>query len=74
MEPRALTVEDMCNKLRPVYGEKIDKLYFRYSIAEGREEREEIAHLINTLYQKNLNQLEFYLNLQIKSYWMASIP
>ena len=54
---KPLTVEEICNKLRPVFGKKIDEIYFRYSIAEGREEREEIAHILNALYQKNLNKL-----------------
>ena len=54
---RPLTVEEICNKLRPVFGKKIDEIYFQYSIADGREEREEIIHLLNTLYQKNLNKL-----------------
>lgn len=52
-----LTVEEICNKLRPIFGKKIDKIYFQYSIADGREERDEIVHLLNTLYQKNLNKL-----------------
>lgn len=54
---KSLSVEEICNKLRPVYGKKIDEVYFRYTIAEGREEKEEIAHLLTTLYQKNLNLL-----------------
>ena len=54
---KPLTVEEICNKLRPVFGEKIDKIYFQYSIADGREDREEITHILNTLYQKHLNQL-----------------
>ena len=54
---KPLTVEEICNKLRPVFGKKIDEIYFRYSLAEGREEREEIAHTLNALYQKNLNKL-----------------
>ncbi|MEA3248509.1 MAG: DUF87 domain-containing protein [Nanoarchaeota archaeon] len=57
IQTRPLSVEEICNSLRPVFGKKIDDIYFRYSIAEGREEREEIAHVLNALYQKNLNQL-----------------
>ncbi|MCH7850161.1 MAG: ATP-binding protein [Nanoarchaeota archaeon] len=54
---RPLTVEEICNNLRPILGDKVDKVYFQYSIAETREEREEIAHILNALYQKNLNML-----------------
>lgn len=52
-----MSVEEICNKLRPIFGKKIDQVYFRYSVAEDREEREEIARILNALYQKNLNQL-----------------
>jgi len=57
MIQRALTTEEICNKLRPVFGKKIDNMYLQYSIANTREEREEIMHVLNTLYQKHLNQL-----------------
>src|SRR3989344_2802577 len=52
-----LTVEEICNKLRPVFGKKIDEVYFKYAMAENREEREEIEHLLNALYHKHLSQL-----------------
>jgi uridine kinase len=54
---KPLTVEEICNKLRPVFGKKIDEIYFQYTVADGREEREEIVHVLNALYQKNLNRL-----------------
>ncbi len=57
IQTRPLSVEEICNKLRPVFGKKIDEIYFQYSVAEDRDEREEIAHLLNALYQKNLSKL-----------------
>jgi len=57
MNEKPLTPEDICNKLRPVLGKKIDEIYFQYTMANSREEREEIEHLLNTLYQKHLIQL-----------------
>jgi hypothetical protein len=54
---KALTIEEICNKLRPVYGKKIDEIYFRYTIADGKEEKEEIARLLSTLFQKNVDLL-----------------
>ncbi|MCK4996756.1 ATP-binding protein [Candidatus Pacearchaeota archaeon] len=57
MIQRPLSVEEICNKLRPVFGEKVDEIYFQYTIAEGRDDREEIVHILNALYQKHLNQL-----------------
>jgi len=57
MIQRPLTVEEICNKLRPVFGKKIDEIYFQYTVADGRDERDEIVHVLNALYQKHLNQL-----------------
>jgi hypothetical protein len=54
---KPLTVEEICNKLRPVYGKKIDEIYFKYTLADSREEKDEIMHLLSTLFQKNLNLL-----------------
>jgi energy-coupling factor transporter ATP-binding protein EcfA2 len=56
-DERALTVEEICNKLRPVLGKKVDEVYFQYTLADTREEKEEIAHVLNALFQKHLNQL-----------------
>ncbi|MCD4771737.1 DUF87 domain-containing protein [archaeon] len=57
MNQRPLTIEEICNKLRPIFGKKIDEIYLQYTIADGREEKEEFVHILNTLYQKHLNQL-----------------
>ena len=57
MNQRALAPEEICNKLRPVFGKKIDEIYFQYTMANGREEREEVEHVLNTLYQKHLTKL-----------------
>jgi len=54
---RPLTIEEMCRKLKPVFGKKIDNLYLRYSMAETREEKDELMHFVNALYQKNLSVL-----------------
>lgn len=52
-----LSIEEICNKLRPVFGKKIDEVYLKHAMAESREEREEIEHLLNALYHKHLSQL-----------------
>jgi hypothetical protein len=54
---KPLTTEEVCRKLKPVFGKKIDEIYLKYVMAESREEREEIAHILNALYEKNLNRL-----------------
>ena len=38
---RALTIEEICNKLKPVFGKKIDDIYLKYAMAESREESSE---------------------------------
>jgi hypothetical protein len=54
---RALTTEEICRKLKPIFGKKIDELYFRYSVANSFEEKNELMQLLNGLYQKHLSQL-----------------
>jgi len=54
---RALSVEEICRKLKPIFGKKIDEVYLRYATAESMEERNDIAHVLNMLYNRNLNQL-----------------
>ncbi len=54
---RALTAEDICQKLKPIYGNKIDKIYFNYATSESREAKEELLSMMNALYQKHFNEL-----------------
>lgn len=54
---RQLSVEEICKKLKPIFGKKIDNLYLQYVMADSREGKDEIAHMLNALYNKNLNQL-----------------
>jgi hypothetical protein len=57
MHQRPLTPEEICNKLRPIFGKKIDEIYYQYTVAQDRQEKEEILQIITTLYQKNLSEL-----------------
>lgn len=50
-----LSVEDLCRKLKPIFGNKITDLYLRYSMTDSRDEKEEIASMINGLYFKYFN-------------------
>ncbi|MBR9676933.1 ATP-binding protein [Candidatus Woesearchaeota archaeon] len=52
----SLTVEELCRKLKPVFGDKIDKLYLKYSLSVDREERTEIEQALNALYHKHINE------------------
>jgi hypothetical protein len=52
-----LSVEELCGRLRPVFGKRIDEIYLRYAMASSREEKEEIAQIITALYNKNLDKL-----------------
>ncbi len=51
-----LTVEEMCKKLRPVFGKKIDLIYLKYTVADSMETRREIEMMLNVLYQKHINE------------------
>ena len=51
----AITVQELCKKLKPVFGKKIDKLYLQYTLTDSREKRAEIEQALNVLYEKHLN-------------------
>src|SRR3989344_1017872 len=52
-----LSVEEICQKLKPVFGKKIDDIYLMYAMADSLEEKAEIEHVLNALYQKHLSEL-----------------
>jgi energy-coupling factor transporter ATP-binding protein EcfA2 len=54
---KPLSIEEISRKLKPLFGEKIDEIYFKYSIAEDLDERRDLAQFLITLYQKNLSRL-----------------
>jgi energy-coupling factor transporter ATP-binding protein EcfA2 len=62
---KPLTIEEIARKLKPLFGEKIDEIYFKYSIAEDLDEKRDLAQFLITLYQKNLSRLlEKGINLE----------
>lgn len=52
---RALTVEEICKKLKPVMGKKIDLIYLRYKLAGDKETKEEIEKALHAMFEKKLN-------------------
>lgn len=54
---KKMSIEYLCTKLRPIYGKKIDDLYFRYIMAETDDEKEEISHYFYALYKKKFGML-----------------
>jgi hypothetical protein len=52
---QALTTEELCRRLKPIFGSRIDQLYLKYTLADNRKDKEEIAQFISVLYEKNLN-------------------
>ncbi|MBT4376741.1 DUF87 domain-containing protein [archaeon] len=57
MIQRQITIEEISKKLKPIFGNKIDQLYFKYISATSIDERNEIAQVLNALYQKHLSKL-----------------
>lgn len=53
---KSLSIEEISSKLKPILGRKIDELYFRYSMSESPEERNQIIQILSVLYQKYLGQ------------------
>jgi Helicase HerA, central domain len=54
---KSLQIEEIARKLKPLFGKKIDQLYFQYSTSDSFEEKNEITQVLTSLYQKHLNQL-----------------
>lgn len=52
-----LSIEQLCNKLKPILGRRIDNIYLRYVMAGSVEEREEIGHILNAMYHRYLGEL-----------------
>jgi hypothetical protein len=52
---RAITIEEICRRLKPVLGKKVDQIYLKFTMSESREEREKIQAMLNVLYEKHLN-------------------
>lgn len=50
-------IQDMSKKLKPILGNRIDDLYFKYSVAEDYEEKNELMQFISTLYRKHLGRI-----------------
>lgn len=51
-----LTVEEICKKLRPVFGKKIEQIYLKYRLSNSMDEKKEIEQTLNALYHKYLNE------------------
>jgi hypothetical protein len=50
-----LSVEELCRKLRPVFGKKVDLLYLQYKLSDSLDKKREIEQALNALFHKNLN-------------------
>lgn len=53
---RQISVEEISTKLKPILGNKIDELYFKYSLSESPEEKNQIVQILSVLYQKYLGK------------------
>jgi len=51
-----LTVEEICRKLRPVLGKRIEQVYLKYRMSQSMEEKRELEQAMNALYHKHLNE------------------
>ena len=54
---KAIPIEEICRKLKPVLGSKVDDLYLQYSVAESIDEKKEIEAILKAFYNKNLDEL-----------------
>ncbi len=51
-----LTVEEICKKLKPVFGKKIEQIYLKYRLSDSLDEKKEIEQALNALYHRHLNE------------------
>jgi len=56
MIQRNISIEEICTKLKPILGNKIDELYFKYSLSDSLEEKNQILQILSVLYQKYLGK------------------
>ena len=49
-------IEDLCRKLRPIMGERIERLYLKYSVSTDRDERLEVEKMVHALYHKHMGK------------------
>ena len=66
-----LTVEDLCKKLRPIFGTKIDKVYLKYKLADSLEAKQEIEQALKPLAglidEKTIRHLNSEVDLKKRS-------
>jgi hypothetical protein len=53
---RNISIEEISTKLKPILGSKIDELYFKYSLSDSPEEKNQILQILSVLYQKYLGK------------------
>ncbi len=56
MESDIRNIEKICKRLKPVFGEKIEKLYMNYLLANSKEEQMQIEKALRALFQKYVSQ------------------
>jgi len=53
---KQISIEEISTKLKPILGNKIDELYFKYSLSDSLEEKNQIFQILSVLYQKHLGK------------------
>lgn len=53
---KTLSIEEISTKLKPILGSKIDELYFKYTVSDSPEERNQILCVLGALYQRYLGK------------------
>ena len=49
-----LTAEEICRRLRPVMGDRIDKIYLKYALSENNQEKIEMEQALKILYAEEV--------------------
>lgn len=52
-----ISIEEICKRLKPIFGDKIDSIYLKYKLADNLETKLEIERGLNALYHKHLESI-----------------
>lgn len=53
---RKMSIEEMCKRLKPIFGKRMDMLYLNYSMTSDIESKKQIEQTISALYYKHVNE------------------
>ena len=60
----SLDIQDVCKKLRPLFGNKVDELFLEYSMADTMAKKSEIYQVLIALYSRYVDDKLLEYNIK----------